>query len=550
MNTARPANHGKLAALVEDTEKMRDSNRRHRPFWYLRRGSDTVRSEVDEELSVHLDMRVEELKARGMTPDEARREALRQFGDLEATRQYCRRQDQEKEKRMLRGLNLEDLTQDVRICLRSLLRVPVLTLTVVATVGLGIGATTAIFSAVNAALLQPLPYADPDRLVRIYTDSPPFRFRFSLADYFALEAQQTQFEQIAAYTDRAMTFSNAEAAELLRGRVVSWRYFAVLGIRPALGRDFSEADGRPGSPPALIASHGFWQRRLGGRADVIGQPIRLDGADYALRGVLPQRVGPLEQRQEFFLAAQWGTPPRRGPFFYTTVARLRPGVSAAAATDELRTINRRIFPIWRASYQDDKATWSMMPLKEHVVGDVETIAGLALAAVGLVWLIACTNASNLLVARVTSRRRELAVRAALGASRGRVVRHLLSESAVLAIGAVIVGLTLAWAGVELLRGVGATYFPRTQEITFDGPVLWLMAALTVASALIFGLIPALHGTGGSVDDSLRSLGRSSTGSSRGPAPPARARGQSVCHCHTAARRRGPAARQPERAEAG
>jgi putative ABC transport system permease protein len=491
---------------------MREQQRRHRPFWYLRRRPDTVESEVDEELNLHLEMRVEELRARGMSPDAARREALRQFGDLEGTRQYCRRQDQDREMRMQRGLMLADLAQDLRICLRGLLRAPMMTMTIVATVGLGIGATTVIFSAVHAALLRPLPYADPGRLVRIYTDAPPNKFRFSAADYLALQSQQTHFEQIAGYTDREMAFSDGNVADRLRGRVVSWTYFALLGISPVVGRDFTELDGRPGSPPAVIVSHGFWQRRLGGAPNVIGRPIRLDGSDYELAGVLPQTVGPLEQGQEFFVAGQWSTPRRKGPFTITALGRLRHGSERSVAADELRAINRRIFPLWRASYQDEKASWAMMDLKAHVTGDVETIAGLALAAVGLVWLIACTNASNLLIARVTSRRRELAVRAALGASRGRVVRYLLAESSLLAIAAAAVGIALASAGVGLLRGLGGGYFPRTQEITLDGPVLWLLAALTAASALLFGLVPAVHGSGGPVDESLRSMSRSSTGS--------------------------------------
>ena len=404
------------------------------------------------------------------------------------------------------------LIQDLRICLRGLLKAPMMTLTIVITVGLGIGATTVIFSAIDAALLRPLPYADPDRLVRIYLDAPPNKFRFSVADYLALQTQQTRFEQIAGYTGRAMAFSDGTVAERLNGKVVSPAYFALLGIKPAIGRDFTEQDGRPGSPPAVIVSHGFWQRRLGGNPSVIGKPIRLDGADYALAGVLPPTVGPLERAQEFFVAAQWDTPPRRGPFFILVLGRLRNGTERSAAANELRAINRRIFPLWQSSYQDEKATWSLMSLKEYVIGDVRTVAGLALAAVALVWLIACTNASNLLIARVTSRRRELAVRAALGASRGRVIRHLLAESSLLAIGAALVGIALARIGVGLLRDFGSDYFPRTQEIALDGPVLWLLAAVTIGSGLLFGLIPAVHGTGGPVDESLRSVGRSSTGS--------------------------------------
>jgi len=491
---------------------MRDPDRRHRrPFWYLRRRRETVQSEIDEELKLHLEMRTEDLKARGLPHDEARREALRQFGDLPGTREYCRRQNEEKEKQMRRGLMLEDLVQDLRIGLRGLLRAPLMTLTIIVTVGLGIGATTVIFAAVDAALLRSLPYADPARLVRIYTDAPPNKFPFSVADYLALSSQQTRFERVAGYTSRPMAFTDGSVAERLKGKAVSWTYFSVLGVKPAMGRDFTEADGKPGSPPAVIVSHGFWERRLGGRADAIGQAITLDGTNYTVAGVLPASLGPLEHDQEFFVAAQWTTPPRKGPFFITALARLRHEADRSLAADELRAINHRIFPVWRVSYQDDKATWSMMDLQSFVIGDVRTIAGLALVAVALVWLIACTNASNLLIARVTSRRRELAVRAALGASRGRVVRYLLAESCLLALGAAAIGIGLTWLATGLLRDFGAAYFPRTAEIALNGPVRWLLAGLTAGSAILFGLVPAVHGSGGPVEESLRSTGRSSTG---------------------------------------
>jgi predicted permease len=222
-------------------------------------------------------------------------------------------------------------------------------------------------------------------------------------------------------------------------------------------------------------------------------------------------MGPLEQGVEFFTVAQYRPPPRKGPFLYTVIARLRDNTTRSAAAEELKAINRRIFPVWRASYQDEKATWTMMSLKEYVTGEVGTIAGVALGAVALVWLIACANASSLLVARVTSRRRELAVRAALGASRGRVVRLVLAESLLLACGAAAGGVALAWAGVRLLPGVAADYFPRTHEIALDGTVLAVLATVTLASALLFGLVPAAHGSGGAMDESLRASTRSATG---------------------------------------
>ena len=395
---------------------------------------------------------------------------------------------------------------------RSLGRARLLTLTIIATVGLGLGATTTIFSAVNAALLKPLPYAEPSRLAWIYTDAPPFEFRFSAVDYLALQEQQTGFERIAAFTDRTLSFSDGVTADLLRGRAVSWTYFGVLGIRPAFGRDFAESDGRVGAPPAVILSDAFWQQRLGGRRDIIGASVRLDGVDYTIVGVLPPIARPLERRQEFFAALQIATPSRRGPFPYFVIGRLKPGVDTQAAASELRAINRRVFPLWQTSYQDDKATWNLKDLQERLVGYSRTMANLALSAVALVWLIASLNASNLLVARAVSRRRELSVRTALGATRQRLLRHLLAEAALLAAGAASVGVVLAVAGVQLLQSVGSTYFPRVQEIGVDGTLLLVFATLTTATALLFALIPAVQGMRASAEEMLHTGERTATAS--------------------------------------
>jgi putative ABC transport system permease protein len=486
--------------------------KRDTPFWYLRRTSARVQAEIDEEIEGHLQMRIEELQARGIPIEDARREAVRRFGNIESTRRYCRNQDERRESAMQRTLTLQDLGQDITTSLRSLARAPILTLTILLTVGLGIGATTVIFAAIEAAFLRPLPYARPDTLVWIYTDTPPFQFRFSAVDYLALEAQQTHFESIGAFTDRTMTFTEGADAEVLNGRAVSWSYFRTLGIAPLLGRDFTKLDATPGTAPGVIVSHAFWQQRLGSRRNVLGSPIRLDGAAYQLVGVLPARTGPLERQRDFFLVTQFSTPPRRGPFPYWVVGRLKNGVSHTAAASELRTINRRIFPIWRSSYQDDRATWSLVDLKTRLVGDTAATGGVAIAAVVLVWLMACLNASNLLIARLTSRRRELAIRAALGASRARVMRFLLVESALLATGAAAIGIAAAWSGVGLVQRIAAIYFPLSQEIAFDGAVIGVLFAIVCFSLLMFGAIPSMQGTAGPIDDSLRSVGRSSTGS--------------------------------------
>jgi putative ABC transport system permease protein len=456
-------------------------------------------------------MRIDELVESGMPREDARREALRQFGDLESTRRYCREQDETREETVQRMLSFDDLSQDVKIGVRSLLRVPMLTATIVLTVGLGMGATASIFSAIDAAILRPLPYANPDRLVRIYTDTPPFKFRFSAADYLAFTEQQTRFERHATYTDRSVTFSNGQVAELLRSRVVSWGFFSVLGISPIIGRDFNELDGKAGSPMVALASDAFWQQRLGGRADAVGKAIRLDGNDVTVVGVLPPSNGPLERRQDLFLIQQFTPPTRKGPFFYSVIARLPDGADRGVAAGELRALNRALFPIWKSSYQDEKSTWRMEDLKTNLVGNVSTIAGVSLAAVALVWLIACANASNLLIARVAGRRQELAVRAALGASRGRVIRYLLVESSLLALGAAVIAAAVTYAGMQLLQTLGAPYFPRTAEIEFSATLAWVVLALAISSALLFGLVPAMHVTGGTVDESLRSTRTATAG---------------------------------------
>ncbi len=406
---------------------------------------------------------------------------------------------------------LEDAVQDVRIAVRALGRAPMVGGVILLSVGLGIGATATVFSAVNGALLRPLPYASAGRLVRIYTDSPPNRFPLSVADYQALAAQQTRFQQVAAYASNAATFSDGASSERVKGRSVSPGYFQVLGIQPILGHTFGPDDGRQGGPRLVIVSHAFWQRWCGGRADAIGKPLRFDDVEYALTGVLPADTGPLEQGMDFFVPAQWPAPSRKGPFFLAVIGRLPSDADRTAAAAELHEINRRLFPVWRASYQDDRATWSMLDLKTYIVGDVRVTAGVAFACAALVWLLACANASNLLIARVASRRRELAMRAALGASRARNIRHVLVESVLLAAGAAALGAGLAWTGIALLRDRGAAYFPRMHEVSLDSPTAWVIAILALSSVVLFGMLPALQGSGGSLEDALRSEGRTATG---------------------------------------
>ncbi|MCZ6857394.1 MAG: ABC transporter permease [Gemmatimonadetes bacterium] len=406
--------------------------------------------------------------------------------------------------------SIHNMLSDLRHSVRSLARTPTLTLTIVSTLGLGIGATTAIFSVVNAVLIEPLPYADSDRLVRIYTDSPPNKWPFSVADYRALNEQQTSFSSLAGYRNRTMTFNRDDFAERVAGKLVTWNYFSLLGITPLHGSLFTEGDGAPGSEPKVIVSHGFWMRHLDGDENAIGRTLRFQGQGYTLVGVLPPDVGPFEHNGEFFAAVEWGVPPRKGPFFIMALARLAPGVDEAAAREELRAINKRLFPVWQASYQDQRASWGMQSVKEVVVGDVTATLVIVLGAVGFVLLIASTNAANLMVARATHRGRELAVRAALGASRRRLLQHLLAESTLLASVGALLGLVLTVGGIKLLTTVGADFIPRTQEVGLDGATVWFLLAITLGSGLLFGLIPSLHGAKTQFATALRSESRSAT----------------------------------------
>ncbi len=405
---------------------------------------------------------------------------------------------------------MHNMLRDLLHSVRSLARTPTLTLTIVSTLGLGIGATTAIFSVVNAVLIEPLPYADSDQLVRIYTLSPPNNWPLSVADYRALNEQQTSFTAVAGYYNATMTFNHDDVAERIDGKFVTSTYFSLLGVTPLHGSLFTAGDGAQGTERKMVVSHGFWTRHLDGDESANGQTLQFNGAVFTLVGILPLEVGPFEHNRDFYAAVQWDVPPRKGPFFITALGRLAPGIDEPAAREELRAINRRLFPVWQVSYQDQRASWGMQSVKELVIGDVGSTLVIVLGAVAFVLLIASTNAANLLVARATYRGRELAVRAALGASRRRLLQHLLAESTVLATVGALLGLTLAVAGIKLLTTVGADFIPRTQEVGLDGPTVWFLLAITLGSALLFGLIPSLHGAKSQFATTLRSESRSAT----------------------------------------
>ena len=404
---------------------------------------------------------------------------------------------------------MQHLWRDVRLTLRSLATVPALFATIVLTVGVGLGATVATLTLAKTVLLDPLPYADPERLAWIYTDNPPYRFPFSIVDYRALEADHPAFSAVAAYQRLQVTVADGDAAERVSARAVSGSYFPLLGQKPHIGRLFDASDDAR-DDRIVVLTYGYWVRRFGGDPSVLGRGVTIDGARATVVGVLQRTSGPLEHDVALFSAARWPTPTRKGPFFATALGRLRPGVSATAATQALRATNARLFPIWRSSYQNEKSTWGLADLKTRVVGEVGSTLVFVLAAVACVLLIACANAVNLLIARSLHRSRELAIRGALGATTSRLLQYVLVEAGVLTAAAALVGLGVAVLALQVVTGYGTDYIPRIDEVRFSATAFAWLAGLAVASGIVIGIVPAWHGTRLRVDQALRAGGRSST----------------------------------------
>ncbi len=408
-----------------------------------------------------------------------------------------------------RATTMPHLWRDIRYSLRSLARVPALSATIVLTVGIGLGATSAMTGLVHSVLVDPLPYAHSEDLVWLYTDTPPYRFRFSVVDYRALEADHPTFSGVAAYQTDFVTVSGRGSAERVARKEVTGSYFPLLGQRAQIGRLFDPSDDTRGEP-TVVLTDAFWAQRFGRDRGVLGRPLSIDGAPHTIVGVLESTAGPLEHEIGLFTAAHWPAPTRKGPFFTTALARLRAGVSRPAALAALGATNRRLFPIWQSSYQDEKATWGIQDLKARVVGEIGTTLNVLLAAVGCVLLIACANAVNLLIARGLHRSREMTIRGALGASRGRLVQHLVVEAGALTAAAALVALGVAAASLQLVAIYGADYVPRIDEVRMTGAVVASLAVLSLASGVIIGLIPALHGSRLPLDHALRTGGRSAT----------------------------------------
>jgi putative ABC transport system permease protein len=409
------------------------------------------------------------------------------------------------------------LLQDLRYAGRTLRKAPGFTALVVLTLALGIGANTAIFSVVHALLLRPLPFSEPDRLVRLYqtfrTPSGEGTGSVSMPTFQDWREQTRTFEGLAAYLGGDVNLQGVDTPERIAAVSATANLFEVLSSQAQLGRTFVQGDDEPGAPPVVVLADGLWRQRFGADPRVIGETIVLDGAVHTIVGVMPPdfRFPAGVGRAQLWRALQ--PPPaaieNRSANWLQVIGRLRAGTSLEAAQSEMSEIARRIEQ-QHPDVQEGRGAL-LRPMREVIVGDVRPTLLVLLGAAGFVLLIACANAANLLLARSTARRREIAVRTALGATRARVVRQFLAEALLLALAGGAVGLLLAWQTVGGAVRLAGESLPRASEIGFDAGVFAFLLLITVGTGLVFGLVPALRSTGARLHDELKEGGVKASG---------------------------------------
>jgi putative ABC transport system permease protein len=409
---------------------------------------------------------------------------------------------------------MQTLGQDLRFGARMLLKKPGFTLIAVITLALGIGANTAIFSVVNAVLLQPLPYPDPDRLMRMWETSRQEKSNLSFPCLRDWREQSQSFAQIAAYEYESFILTGGDQPERVSGAKVSDNFFQTIGLKPALGRDFLSEEDRYGGPRVAVISHGLWQRRFAGDQQLIGRALTINNETYAVIGVLPPGLEFPVSRVEIWtpLALDPKRIGERGDHFLNVIGRLNPGVSTQTAQAEMNAVARRM----EEQYPNNNTGVGalIMPLSEELVGDVRRALFVLMGAVGFLLLIACTNVATLLLAQSAGRQKELAIRAALGAGRARLIRQLMVESLLLAAFGGGAGLLLAFWLVDLLAPAIPGGMYNANAVGLNSSVLYFTVGVSFVTGLIFGLAPALRGSKADLNESLRDGGRGMTGGLR------------------------------------
>jgi predicted permease len=403
--------------------------------------------------------------------------------------------------------------QDLRHGTRSLRKNPGFTAIAVVVLALGIGANTAIFSVVNAALLRPLPFPEPDRLMRIW-HTPPQKsfpgiptFAISAANYEDWEKQSHSFDSMTIYSGKTFNLTGAGEPERVLAATMSPQFFSTLRVKPLLGRDFTPEEHLTGHGDAVMLSYGFWNSHFGGAANVVGTTVKLNEKTYLIAGVMPKEMR-LPGWAQLWTPMAWTDQERavRGEHHYSAIARLKAGVTVREAQAELSTISSRL----EQQYPEDDKGWGalILPLQQDMVSDVRTALMVLLGAVAAVLLIACSNVANLVMAKTFERRKEIAIRSALGASRSRLLSRILAETSLIAVAGGALGLIVAFFGNRFMSAYLANQLPKQMQVELDFRVLLFTLIISILTGILAGLVPALRLSGGDMNDALKQgLGR-------------------------------------------
>ena len=472
-------------------------------FWRL-----PVDEEVEQELRFHVEMRTREYIAAGMDADAARRAAVARFGNVEAVNAACRTIGRQRDRTMKRTEHFSEALLDVRFACRQLWKNPGFSIVAIVTLALGIGATTAIFSAVHAVVLNPLPIPGADRLVAVYEFWRGNQGNVSAGNYVDGIVPASSLESTTAVQYSSFNLADSDDTERIVGARATSGFFDVFGGRAALGRVFTDDDDQPGREQVVVLSHRLWMRRFGADRSVVGRTVRLNGLPYEVIGVMPPSFDLTAQSEELWVPIAF-TAERKATHdehYLLVYGRLRAGVTREQALDELgrhAADLRRRFPV-----DDAELGFTIVPMMQDLIGDYDRRLFILLGAVAFVLLIACGNVANLLLARGAVRSAEIAVRTALGAGRPRIVRQLLTESVVLAVIAAAAGLALAWSGLGALVAAAPQGVPRLEQASVNPVVVLFALTTSVLCAVVFGLAPAMRAARTDLTAVLKEGGRS------------------------------------------